>query len=489
MGGQRDAPRHNGRLTAHPKLVHSPLGHAGQLPDTRRFVRALPWDCRRPRAGSRILVMAHGKLHNDPDADRLWRRCRNDANLRWLLEGVLTSRKPELGRVLLLSPVEFLGEDQARLGPKLSLLFHLTGFPYLSGKIKDLSESLRRMMSGRGVEAQQSSDAKRAIAEWAAANSRQAQDLIVAAVLETVRRNGLMHALATSDQPVTAVRVARQIPNYKALDWKPMEDLVQLFEPFLARSRSKKLINRFTLNFTALLRHFQPEISQQEVIVRSAHHFVGLLKERGVSETAWRNLLLRLIDRDLVSPYTSMFLWCRKFPQDGFVASASLALGALPPCCPSCGKDAHAMASFAPAGGFHNAINLKDGLLGAAIGWHLKKRGIRFWHAHCEKGTEMDFIPIVQNGQLLIECKILSVLVPVKQLVRNVREAVKQLDEHAALLEKEGWKLRGSVCVVNLTDQNLASLRRDGSPIGIAKNRLVSYERFSEWLRAKTTGR
>jgi hypothetical protein len=430
-------------------------------------------------------VADHGRLHNDLDADRLWRRCRNDATLRWLLEGVLSSRNPEIGRVLLLSPVELFGEIQARLGPKFALLFHLTGFPYLSGEFKELSESLRRMMSARGKEAQQSSDAKGAIADWTAANARQARDIVVAAILETVRRNGLIQALATSDEPVTAVRVAQQVRNYEALDWKAMEELIQLFEPFLARSRSKKPINRFTLNFTTLLRHYQPEIIQQDVIGRSTQHFVGLLRRRGVTETAWRNLLLKLIDTDLVAPCTSMFLWCRRFPHDGFAASASLSLCALPPYCPSCGKEAHALACFAPTGAFRNAINLKDGLLGAAIGWHLKKRGIRFWHAHCEEGTEMDFIPIVQNGRLLVECKVLIVSVPAKQLLRNLREAVKQLDEHAALLEKQGRKLHGSVCVVNLTHETLASLRRDEHLIGIAENRLISYERFSDWLRVK----
>lgn len=434
-------------------------------------------------------VMAQHKLHNDPDADRLWRRCRHDANLRWLLEGVISSRKPELGRTLFLSPVEFFGEIQAPLGPKLSLRFHLTGFPYLSGKIKELSRSLSRMIAECGVESHQASDAKKAMADWAAANGRQAQDMIVAATLETVRRNDAMRSFATSDQPVTPIRVAQEMPNYEAIDWKPMEELIQLFDPFLTRPRSKKPINRLTLNFTALLRHFQPDVGQLDVIVRSAHHFVGLLQKRGVSEAAWRGLLLGLIDRDLVAPYTSMFLWCRKFPQDGFVASASFALGSLPPCCPSCGEDAHAMTSLAPGGGFEDAVKLKDGLLGAAIGWHLKSRGIQFWHAHCEKGTEMDFIPVVRGGHLLIECKILSVSVPARQLARNVREAVKQLDEHAALLEKEGWLLHGSVCVVNLTEHDLASLRRDGFPTGKAENRLISYERFSEWVRAKTKQR
>ncbi|MGC2331551.1 MAG: hypothetical protein WA581_08860, partial [Candidatus Acidiferrales bacterium] len=330
----------------------------------------------------------------------------------------------------------------------------------------------------------QSVNAKGAITEWAAANARQAQDLIVASVLETVRRNSLMRALVASDEPVTAVRVAQQVPNYEALDWKALEELGRLFEPFLARASSKKAINHFTLNFTALLNQIRPEIIQQDVIVRSADHFMRLLKKRGVSETAWRGLLLKLIDRRLVVPCTAMFLWCRKFPEDGFVASASFASGTLPPCCPSCGKDAHAMASFAPSGGLHSAMKLKDGLLGAAVGWHLTRCGIQFRHGHSEEGTEMDFIGVAPEGQLLIECKMLSVLVPAKQLARNVREAVKQLDGHAALLEKQGWKLRGSVCVVNLTDENLAHLGRAGFSIGAARNRLVSYERFPAWLRA-----
>jgi len=141
------------------------------------------------------------------------------------------------------------------------------------------------------------------------------------------------------------------------------------------------------------------------------------------------------------------------------------------------------LACFAPTGAFDKAIKLKDGLLGAAIGWHLKKRGIPFSHEHCEEGTEMDFIAILRTGRLLIECKVLSVALPVKQLLRNVREAAKQLDEHASLLERRGGRLRASVCVVNLTEQNISSLSRDGCPMGIAENRVVSYERFSDWLR------
>ena len=435
-------------------------------------------------AGSRIVVVAHPEKHNDPDADRLWRRCRNNPDLRWLVEGVLTSRKPELGRVLLLSPVEFLGEAQARIGNKLSLLFHLTGFPYLSESLKDLAESLRRMMSRQVDEPEQSRDAKKAMADWAAANGRHAQDLIAAAILDTVRRNPAMQSLTNSNHPVTPAAVAQTIPNYELLDWKAMEELVQLFEPFLARSASKKPINRFTLNFTALMRYFQPEISQLDVVVKSAQHFVGLLQKRGVTESAWRDLLLGLIDRELVAPYTSMFLWCPKVPEDGFFSSASLSFGPLPPFCPWCDREAHAMAAFAPDGPMSDAMRLKDGLLGAAVGWYLKKARIRFWHALCIKGTEIDFVAEIGNGYLLIECKMFSIAATAKRLARTVRDSLKQLDAHSTLLQGEGWNLRGSMCVVNLTEADLHALRGSGFPISTDVNRLVSYERFSKRLRA-----
>jgi hypothetical protein len=435
---------------------------------------------------AKIRIMRERKLHNDPDADRLWKQCRHDADLRWVLEGILTGRSPELGRILLLSPVEVFGEAHARMGRKLSLLFRLTGFPYLSGTMKNLSQSLTRMMSGGRGESRQSGTARKAIADWAAANGRQAQDRIVAAVLETVRRNAPMRELANAEQPIDPILVARTLPDYGALDWTATEDLLRLFEPFLARNPSKKQINRFTLNFAALLPYFEPELTQRDFVLRSAVHFVDLLGKRGASETAWRDLLLKLIDRGLVAPSTSMFLWCRKYPEDGFVASAPFAFGALPPFCPSCGRTAHAIASFLPARGLRDAMSLKDGLLGAAVGWHLTRQRVRFWHAHCVKGTEMDFIAILSDGHLLIECKMFGVAMPMKQLARNVRDALEQLDDHAGILQAEGWKIRGSACVVNLTDRDLTSLRRGGFLASTSTERLISYERFRGWLRTES---
>lgn len=419
--------------------------------------------------------------HIDPNAERLWRRCKGNPRLRWLLDGILNARTPELGRILLLSPVELFGETQVRLGTKLSLRFRLSGFPYLSAPLRSLTHSLTKLDIGIDITTQRSRE--KAIKEWTTANARQARDLVVAGVLETVRRNEVMRTLAISTQAVTPVEVARQVPSYEALDWAPMENMIQLLEGFLARSRSRKALNHFTLNFTALQQHLRPEISQVKLVFRSAQHFIKLLKARRLTETAWQKLLMKLLHRGLVTPVSPMLLWCRKFPQDGFVASAAVASSGIPPFCPVCRKEAHAIAAFTPATELLELFMLKDGLLGAAVGWALKKWGIRFRHAYCVNGTEMDFVVQLQTSAGLVECKALSISVPTKQLLRNLREALKQLNKHESLLQKEGVKLRAAVCVVNLTNQHLTSLRQHSS-MHLPDSRLISYERFSEWLSA-----
>ena len=194
---------------------------------------------------------------------------------------------------------------------------------------------------------------------------------------------------------------------------------------------------------------------------------------------------MMLVRRDLLIPYTPMFLWCRSYPADGFVASLPFSTAPLPPLCPGCGKWAHAMASYAPASGLDAAVRLKDGVLGAAVGWHLTKWGVKFWHSHQERGTEVDFIARIGNQHLLLECKMLSVTVSDKQLRRNLREAADQLNSHIALLEQVNWKLSESVCVVNLTERQLNLLRTSDRQSSAALDGLISYEQFLAWFRSR----
>jgi hypothetical protein len=283
--------------------------------------------------------------------------------------------------------------------------------------------------------------------------------------------------------------VHTSIPDYNALDWSAATEFGPRFEAFLKRAPSKKPINRFTLNFTAILNQLRPEVHQEQIIIHSARHFVGLLKARSVSESSWRGVFFELFARGLVTASTCMFLWCRHCPQGGFTASASLLVGDLPPFCPSCGRLARAMVSFIPDGHLLDGIRLKDGLLGAAVGWHLRKNRVRFEHSLPVGATEIDFVATAHAtrriGEILIECKMLQVSGTPKQLARNLRDSLEQLADHRALLEAEGRTVEDAICVLNLTKNNLLTVRRSGFPLGPDANRLVSYENFPEWLRAR----
>jgi hypothetical protein len=424
--------------------------------------------------------------YNDPAAERLWQRCAKDKVVKELLEVVLSSDEQVPGRVLLLSPQELFGETVIRPpGSKLTFLFRLTELPYLSHSLKNLDSAFALAADSRHAEHAGADNAKQAIAEWAEVNRRGAQDLVVAALLETVRRNQPLLSLTAGADKVTALRVRQGIPDYGALDWQEIPALIQLAEPFLKAEKSRKAINRITLNCTALVQNVQPDIMQERLICWTAGHFVRLLNTRRVTQRAWRDLLFGLIDLGMVLPCTQMFLWCRRCPHGGFALSTTPSVGTLPPFCPSCGGRAHAVACYTPHGPLLDAMTLKDGLLGAAIGWHLKTSRITFWHALSVKGTEIDFAAKTSKGHLLIEAKMLHVLGSEKQIIRNLRDSLAQLTDHADLLRSEGWKLQEAICVVNLTERHLRSLQRVSPSIQPTANNLLSYERFPRWLRQK----
>jgi hypothetical protein len=429
--------------------------------------------------------MSESAVHQDRAAENLWQLCLKDRVARSLLEAVFDPKQRLLGRVLLLSPSDIFGEAAVRpKGTGLVILFRFTGFPYMSRGIKGLSLGFDCVTHYRQERPSQAAGAKSTLKEWMETNRREIQDLFVASVIETVRRNEPLRELACSADAITAVSVRRRIPSYDALDWSAMEVLPGVIEPLLKREPTRKAINRFTLNCTVLLQEVQPETLQERIIIESMRNFVGLLKARAVSENGWRNLFYNLMDRDLIRPATCMFLWCSRCPHGGFVMSASLTCGKLPPFCPSCGAIACAIAAYNPHGPLREAMSLKDGLLGAAIGWHLRRVRAPFRHAHSVNGTELDFIVGARQGSLLIEAKMFRAAPSLKQMARNVREALAQLLTHTKILEADGWDVRKRVSVVNLTNRELTSLRRSSFPLGTDAKCVISYERFPRWLRS-----
>jgi len=146
-------------------------------------------------------------------------------------------------------------------------------------------------MAYRSGESEQAQETKKAMSEWFGMNQRDFLDLLAVGALETVRRNGPLQSLATSKHPISAADLKRGIPDYDALDWTGMDALWPVFENLMQRKKSKKGINRFTLNFTTILKDCRPEIVQEDVICQKRPPFCQFIENRVVSETSWRNLL------------------------------------------------------------------------------------------------------------------------------------------------------------------------------------------------------
>jgi hypothetical protein len=420
-----------------------------------------------------------------PPTGNRWHRCRSDKNLRWFLEGVL--RPGILGRALLLSTRDLFCQLEPRLDATLSLQFRVTGLPFLSHSLARVDADFQRAMHNGDVVPERAQVAKQALGSLLTMQGRSLQDHFAAALLNTIRSNEVLRSLVRSDDAVTEVQLRRDIPNYEALDWSAMKDSGDLFAPLLRRSASKKLVNRFTLNFNTLAEHVQPDALEEFVIYQSARYFVGLLRKRRVTETAWRSLLFELFDRALIVPCTRLFFFCRRCPDGGFVTSTSLSF-ALPPKCPYCSRPATAVACFFPDGSLREAISTKDGILGTAIGWHLTKTGLPFRHAYEVCGTECDFVIEASSGIWLIEAKMLQISGSRAQLARNLRDSLTQLVEHATLLVGNGKTVVKTACVVNLSHYELSQLGRTGALLGPYAHHLVSYDRFPQWVaRAKSS--
>lgn len=411
----------------------------------------------------------------DLAAKRLWRRARPDATLRWLLEGVLDGRQPPLGRSLLLAESEICGELPLRLSARLTLPVRVAGYPYLSGPLRRFAPTVGRILRRREEVRTQAKQVRHALEHWQERHTERIAQTMLAFGVELVRSNPALQTLANGATPVTWQVVARAVRGTGTLDFDGALKTAMASEPLFVGKQSKALLRGFTLNMDGLAEQMRPERAQELAVLGSAEYVLKLLANRAVSEAGWRDVVIELARRDMLAPASPLFSWCRRCWADtGFVISMGLAQGRLPPLCPSCGKPAYAMAVFQPSGNWAAASGLKDGLLGAAVGWYLTKRAIPFSHGQTVGGEETDFIVETRQGPVLIECKMLYTQGNPKQRLRNVRDAVEQTQRHANLLAAEGHAVHQAVCVLNLTGNELADL-------GYGTEATISFEDFTAW--------
>jgi hypothetical protein len=262
--------------------------------------------------------------------------------------------------------------------------------------------------------------------------------------------------------------------------------MANYFPGFLARSKQRKALNRLAFNLDVLTNMVEVDYTQRRMAWLTVERFISLLRQRRISEARWQNLLMRLLEADLLGPSSPLYLWCRRCPGVGFTVSTIPLDCNLPPFCPSCGRFAQAISTFTPVGLLREAMSLTDGVLGAAVGWYIRQRHIRFRPALQLGGTEYDFLVRGPRGLILLECKMHQVLSPGKIGARLLGSRT-QLRKHIGIAQTASVNLQHAACVVNVEASHLQKTLRQVKPELDAEYKrvgatLLSYEDLPTWL-------
>ena len=416
-----------------------------------------------------------------------WRRCDRHPQFASILKDILDGKTA--GRILLVATSELFSTVVSQ-GPPFPQVFRSKGLPYLSHRSIAVKKGIEEVASYQAAAMHQRHDTTvRLIKGVQETTGEEFRDQLVIAILKTIQKHPGLRELVTSQEIITKTTLRQIVKDYSEVEGKEFEELLAFIPGFLLRPKQKKALNRLTLDLDPLVSSIEPDYLRRWIAGKTITRFLELLRKRRVSESNWGNLLIQLINDELVMPSIPLYLWCRRCPGVGFTVSSLPLDCSLPPFCPSCGRIAQAISTYAPSGLLREAMELTDGLLGAAIGWSLFSRKLAPNPALTLGGTECDFIfPSGSNQEAtLLECKMHHVLSPLENIRKKLLESRNQLRNHIVIARDHGMRLKRAACVVNLSAAQLESAmkgvpRERDEEFSRVGARVISYEHLLRWL-------
>lgn len=186
-------------------------------------------------------------------------------------------------------------------------------------------------------------------------------------------------------------------------------------------------------------------------------------------------------------------MWCNRCGETGVTANVATSWVLHPVYCPRCRGPVHAVTTFVPIPPLRQALELQDGALGAAVAWWLTMHGIQFTASQDVAGYEIDFVIPVQDGIVMVECK-MNHLLGKDGLTGKLYANRGQLRDHLIAARQQGVKVRTAGCIVNLSAHELKRLvdtmTPESEPAFLdAEGVLISYEEACDWLKASAATR
>jgi len=175
-----------------------------------------------------------------------------------------------------------------------------------------------------------------------------------------------------------------------------------------------------------------------------------ILKNSKATFQNYQKVIDLMFNLELIKNLETSF-WCPKCPESIVLKSKSkLGPKSLDLKCPKCNKKMSISSIYKLDDFLWKLISRKDGLLGIAIAWLLRRRGVEYTSPVFVKETEMDFLCNIHTGKVLLECKMHRAPPTVRSVRQKLVDDLKQLNDHVKKYEKEhDEKLSQSYIVYN----------------------------------------
>ena len=423
-----------------------------------------------------------------PGIRELCAKAQQDARFGVLLDACLAD--PLAAKVLLLHRTELFPRLELPIEGSM-VTIAAGGLPFLSHAPKQIRRTLKLLAAKYAAFSPQPErivKSQQLVESAQSAVSEPLQDAFALAILNTVAANPPLLELVNGPRPIDRPQLRRAVKDYSGIDWSHATTLLRdACAALWQADKSRKPVQQLLVHLDALKDVMDLERFKAQIVDWLVTHFQRLLQTRGVRYEDWGGVVLRLHQDGFLEHAGPLYFWCVRCAETGVFAAVQTSLVDRPLFCCKCGREVPYMAAFYSTGPLAQALEHHDGVLAAALAWHLTQRQIAFDDGVKLPDAELDFVLKGEAGDCLIECKMNHMLGENDSIRGTLYQSRNQLRDHLHIATRQGMTISHAACVVNLTRQQLVPLIGTMEPEADAEfaragAQILSYEDVATWL-------
>jgi len=375
---------------------------------------------------------------NSPIRD-LCDQARKDRRFALLLEGCLAD--PVASKALLLHKTELFPRLEIPIEGSM-ITIAAGGLPFLSESPKLIRRSLKTLAgkyTAHGPHPERMAEVQDRMASAQEAIAESVRDAFTLAILNTVSANAPLLELVNGPQPIGRPRLRQAVKDYSGIDWSPATALLaEAFSALLQSDKSRKPLQQLLIHIDALKDAVDLERFKAQVVDWLVSHFHRLMQIRDIHHDDWAGLVQQLHEAEFLEHAGPLYFWCTQCEETGVFGTLQTSHLGMDLFCPKCGRRMFYIAAFHSTRALTEALELHDGVLAAALAWHLTQRDIDFDDGVKLPEAELDFVIKDAAGNHLVECKMNHLLGQEGGLLSTMYKNRNQLRDHVIVAKNQG---------------------------------------------------